>query len=139
MWVAYLERSRSAPIKSAFPSLFLLSRTPVADPTVVALRREQVDLRPIFVSLLLDEPVTNHPLKIFDETWIVQTEPHLLVGPPQMPGDSMQGPMRQSDFMTSAARHTPFYLERLVVSVKACSWDLLRVFFKRNGFEYYSS
>ena len=38
---------------------------------VVALRREQVDFCPVFVSLLLDEPVRNHPLKILNETWIV--------------------------------------------------------------------
>jgi len=38
---------------------------------VVALWREQVDLCPVFVGLLLDEPVRDHPLKIFDKTWIV--------------------------------------------------------------------
>jgi hypothetical protein len=38
---------------------------------VVALWSEQVDLCPVFVGLLLDESVRDHPLKIFDEAWIV--------------------------------------------------------------------
>jgi hypothetical protein len=44
---------------------------------IIALRREQVDLCPVFIGLLLDESVRGHPLKIFDEAWIVEAESHL--------------------------------------------------------------
>jgi hypothetical protein len=46
---------------------------------VVALWREQVDLCPVFVGLLLEKSVRDHPLKIFDEAWIVQTKSHLQI------------------------------------------------------------
>lgn len=46
---------------------------------VVALGGQLIDFRSVFVCLLLDEPMRDHPLKIFDEAWIVQSKPHLEV------------------------------------------------------------